>query len=154
MASDIDNDGFVEIVCGTSAGRLYVWKTKGSPDMIEWGSCRANPQNTGEYGKVIYPKLAKNESYSDPYTIDHDFYVVGNVTFTNTISVASHCKIIVWENGVLNIDGAVLDNARIIVKPGGKINLINGGVIKPRDKNPFVLSNGGQLKIDHGKIMN
>ena len=45
MASDIDNDGFVEIVCGTSAGRLYVWKTKGSPDMIEWGSCRANPQN-------------------------------------------------------------------------------------------------------------
>ena len=55
---------------------------------------------------------------------------------------------------MLNIDGAVLDNARIIVKPGGKINLINGGVIKPRDKNPFVLSNGGQLKIDHGKIMN
>ena len=154
MASDIDNDGLVEIICGTSAGKLYVWKTKGSPDMIEWGSCRANPQNTGEYGKVIYPKLAKNELYSDPYTIDRDFYVVGNVTFTNAISVASHCKIIVWENGVLNIDGAVLDNARVIVKPGGKINITNGGVIKPRDKYPFVLSNGGQLKIAHGKIIN
>lgn len=55
---------------------------------------------------------------------------------------------------VLNIDGAVLDNARVIVKPGGKINLINGGVIKPRDEYPFMLLDGGQLKIDHGKIMN
>lgn len=154
MASDIDNDGFVEIICGTSAGRLYVWKTKGSPDLIEWGSCRANPQNTGEYGKIIYPKLAKNESYSEPYTIDRDFYVVGNVTFSDTVSVAPQSKIVVWGNGVLNIDGAIFDNARIIVKPNGKINLTNGGIIKPRDKNSFVISKGGLLRITNGKITN
>lgn len=35
---------------------------------------------------------------------------------------------------------------------GGKLNVINGAVINPRDNKPFVFSKGGQLKISHGTI--
>lgn len=154
MACDIDNDGFTEIICGTLKGRLYVWKTKGNPEKIEWGSYRANPQNTGEYGKIVYPKLVDNEIYSSSYTIERDFYVMGNVTFSDTVSFAPHRKIVVWRNGVLNIDGATFNNARIVVKPGGRVNITDGTVIKLRDKNSFIVPKGAHLIINNGKIMN
>ena len=84
-----------------------------------------------------------------------DLYITGNsVTIKdNTLTFAPHRKIVVWRNGVLNIDGATLNNARIVVKPGGKLNITNGAVINPRDDNkPFAISKGGELKISNGTI--
>ena len=65
----------------------------------------------------------------------------------NTVSFAPYRKIVVWRDGVLNVDGATLNNARIVVKSGGKLNITNGGVINSRDNKSFVISKGGRLKI-------
>lgn len=154
-ASDIDNDGFTEIICGTESGRLYVWKTKGSPDDIEWGYSRGNPQNTGEYGKVYFPQFIRNESYSEPYTVAQDLYVLGGqVTFSDTVSFESNRKIVVWETGVLNIDGAILNNARIVVKPGGRVNITNGSIINLRDPKSLIVPKGAQLRMANSRIIN
>lgn len=151
--SDIDNDGYLDIVCGTLGGRIFAFKTKGTVENLEWGYSRANPQNTGEYGKISYPTILKTGTYSKE-VLENDLYVTGNsVTIkNNTVTFAPHRKIVVWRDGVLNIDGATLNNARIVVRPGGKLNIINGAVINPRDNKPFVISKGGQLKISHGTI--
>ena len=155
IASDIDNDGFTEIICGTKSGRLYVWKTKGSPNDIEWGYSRGNPQNTGEYGKVSFPQFIRNESYSESYTVAQDLYILGGqVTFSDTVSFEPNRKIVVWETGVLNIDGAILNNARIVVKPGGRVNITNGSIINLRDPKSLIVPKGAQLRMANSRIIN
>lgn len=72
----------------------------------------------------------------------------------NTGTFAPHRKIVVWRDGVLNIDGATFNNARIVVKPGGRVNITDGTVIKLRDKNSFIVPKGAHLIINNGKIMN
>ena len=151
--SDIDNDGYLDIVCGTLGGRIFAFKTKGTVENLEWGFSRANPQNTGEYGKISYPTILKTGTYSEE-VLENDLYVTGNsVTIkNNTVTFAPHRKIVVWRDGVLNIDGATLNNARIVVRSGGKLNVTNGAVINSRDERSFVISKGGRLKISNGKI--
>lgn len=151
--SDVDNDGYLDMVYATLAGRIYVFKTRGLTENLEWGCSRANPQNTGEYGKITYPIILKTGTYSEEI-LEQDLYVTGNsVTIKdNTLTFAPHCKIVVWEDGVLNIDGATLNNARIVIKSGGKLNITNGGIINSRDNRPFVISKGARIKISNGKI--
>ena len=152
MAADIDGDGMTEIACGTTSGHLYVWKTKGSANDIEWGYSRGNVRNTGEYGQIVYPDIAYGGIYSSP-TLSRDLYVMGNsVTIEDTLDFEPSRKIVVWENGVLNIDGATLNNARIVVKPGGKVNITDGATINLRDAKSLVIPKGAQLKISKGVI--
>lgn len=70
----------------------------------------------------------------------------------NTATFAPHRKIVVWENGTLNINGATLNNARIVVKPGGRVNITNGAVVNLRDAKSFVVPKGAQLTISKGVI--
>lgn len=70
----------------------------------------------------------------------------------NTATFTPHRKIVVWRDGVLNIDGATLNNARIVVKPGGRVNITNGAVINLRDAKSFVVPKGAQLTISKGVI--
>lgn len=70
----------------------------------------------------------------------------------NTGTFAPHRKIVVWRDGVLNIDGATLNNARIVVKPGGKVNITDGATINLRDAKSLVIPKGAQLKISKGVI--
>lgn len=151
--SDIDNDGYLDIACGTLGGRIFAFKTKGTVENLEWGYSRANPQNTGEYGKISYPTILKTGTYSEE-VLEKDLYVTGNsVTIKdNTVTFVPHRKIVVFRDGVLNIDGATLNNARIVVRSGGTLNITNGGVINSRDNKSFVISKGGRLKISNGKI--
>lgn len=87
--------------------------------------------------------------------LERDLYVVGdNVTITDSLEFAPHHKIVVWGNGVLNIDGAILNNARIVVKPGGRVNVTNGAIINLRDAKSFVLPKGARLRVTNGKILN
>lgn len=154
MAEDIDGDGFTEIVAGTVASRLYIWKTKGNADYIEWGSARGNAQNTGEYGLVNYPQLVRTTTViSSDYDFEHDIYIVGGqLDITGNLTFPSHRKIVVWENGTLNINGATLNNARIVVKPGGKVNITNGATINLRDTKSLVVPKGARLNISQGVI--
>ena len=78
---------------------------------------------------------------------------MGNsVTIEDTLDFEPSRKIVVWENGVLNIDGATLNNARIVVKPGGKVNITDGATINLRDAKSLVIPKGAQLKISKGVI--
>ncbi len=70
----------------------------------------------------------------------------------DTLDFEPSRKIVVWENGVLNIDGATLNNARIVVKPGGKVNITDGATINLRDAKSLVIPKGAQLKISKGVI--
>lgn len=150
--SDINGDGCSDIVCGTQGGRLYLFGTKGDPDNIEWGYSRANPQNTGEYGKIQYPIHLHFGQFSEA-TLNNDLYVMGNCTIINwELAFAPHTKIVVWENGVLNLHRATLNNARIVVKPGGRVNISNGTIINLRDTKSFVVPKGAQLSITNGTI--
>lgn len=152
LAADIDNDGLTELVVCASSGNMIAWKTKGLADCIEWGCSRANPRNTGEYGQIVYPDIVSAGMYSSS-TLSRDLYVMGNsVTIEETLDFEPSRKIVVWENGVLNIDGATLNNARIVVKPGGRVNITNGAVINLRDAKSFVVPKGAQLTISKGVI--
>lgn len=154
MAEDIDGDGFTEIVAGTEMARYYVWETKGNADYIEWGSARGNAQNTGEYGLVNYPQLVRTTTViSSDYDFEHDIYIVGGqLDITGNLTFPSHRKIVVWGNGTLNINGATLNNARIVVKPGGKVNITNGATINLRDTKSLVVPKGARLNISQGVI--
>lgn len=80
---------------------------------------------------------------------------MGNsVTIEETLDFEPSRKIVVWENGVLNIDGATLNNSRIVVKPGGRVNVTNGAIINLRDAKSFVLPKGARLRVTNGKILN
>ncbi len=154
LASDIDNDGYTELVVCASSGNMLAWKTKGLSNCIEWGCSRANSQNTGEYGQVSFPVIMAGGALDENVSVlNHDLYVIGNnVSITSSLTFAPHRKIVVWENGVLNIDGATLNNARIVVKPGGKVNINNGATINLRDAKSFVVPHGAQLEIEEGII--
>ena len=154
IAADVDNDGLTEIVTGTSSARFYIWETKGNASCIEWGSARGNAQNTGEYGLVNYPYLINNTTdISSNYEFEHDIYIVGgSLDITGNLTFPSHRKIVVWENGVLNINDATLNNACIIVKSGGKVNITNGSTINLRDEKSLVAPKGARLNILQGVI--
>ena len=156
LATDVDGDGYTEIAVCTYAGNMIVLKTNGSAENIEWGYSRGNPQNTGEYGQIVYPEVLSTGIFSASTSIlERDLYVVGdNVTITDSLEFAPHHKIVVWGNGVLNIDGAILNNARIVVKPGGRVNVTNGAIINLRDTKSFVLPKGARLRVTNGKILN
>lgn len=150
--SDIDGNGCSDIVCGTQGGRLYLFGTKGNPDNIEWGYSRANPQNTGEYGKIQYPRHLHSGQFSEA-TLDNDLYVMGNCAIINwELTFSPHTKIVVWENGVLNLHRATLNNTRIVVKPGGQIRISDGTIINLRDDKSFIVPKGAQLRITNGTI--
>ena len=97
--------------------------------------------------------LFDNMPYHYGYGVTvHDSKEVKRWAEKTTATFAPHCKIVVWEDGVLNIDGATLNNARIVIKSGGKLNITNGGIINSRDNRPFVISKGARIKISNGKI--
>ena len=139
---------------GTGSARFYIWETKGHASCIEWGSARGNAQNTGEYGLVNYPYLINNTTdISSNYEFEHDIYIVGgSLDITGDLTFPSHRKIVVWENGVLNINGATLNNARIIVKSGGNVNITNDATINLRDEKSLIVPKGARLNILQGVI--
>ena len=90
---------------------------------------------------------------SSDYDFEHDIYIVGGqLDITGNLTFPSHRKIVVWENGTLNINGATLNNARIVVKPGGKVNITNGATINLRDTKSLVVPTGARLNISQGVI--
>ena len=78
--------------------------------------------------------------------------VGGSLDITGDLTFPSHRKIVVWENGVLNINGATLNNARIIVKSGGNVNITNDATINLRDEKSLIVPKGARLNILQGVI--
>ena len=68
------------------------------------------------------------------------------------MNIADHKKIIVWDNGVMNLSGATVNNAKVIVKEGGTMNISNSSTVNLRDTKSFHVDKWGTLSIFSGKI--
>ncbi|OFY73765.1 MAG: hypothetical protein A2275_00320, partial [Bacteroidetes bacterium RIFOXYA12_FULL_35_11] len=57
LVADVDNDGKNELLFNAN-GKMYQYKTPGTPEKNEWPSFRCNPQNTGAYANpCIYSSI-------------------------------------------------------------------------------------------------
>jgi len=117
--SDIDNDGFNEIIISDSDCKTHVWKTTGDADKIEWGSYRANAQNTGEY--KIECKFSDDKTKEitgsnviwDTYKhIQGDLIIKtnANLSIQSKTTFVEGGKIIVEPGATLTVDGGFLTN--------------------------------------------
>ena len=68
------------------------------------------------------------------------------------MNIADHKKVIVWEDGVMNLSGATMNNAKVIVKDGGTMSLSNSSTINLRNTKSFQVDKGGTLSITSGTI--
>lgn len=152
LAADIDGDNKTELVIGENCGQMSVWKTKGNADKIDWGTARGNAQNTGSYEHIPYPERVFSYTYIIERTERNDLYVMGNaLNVNNTLNMDNH-KVIVWDNGVLNLNNASITNSKMIVKNGGELNISNNGEIRIGLNRSFKVDEGGKCTIASGKI--
>lgn len=149
---DIDGDGKNEIIGGSTV-QMYMWKTDGRPDRIEWGRSRYDQYNTGEYRS----ELCK-PTYIDFFTfwtgtreVCGDLLVLSKqLTIGNTDSsghrliMAPHTCIYVYPGAQLILDNASIENAKIRVFKDGEL------ILKSNAK--IWLSGTGSLQIDDGAL--
>lgn len=148
--SDVDGDGKNEIIAADKSGNIYAWKTNGKSTAIEWGRSRFDTGFTGEY----------IPHYEDPKVLTSSTEWVGGA-FTNDIIVRSGTfkipsgktlqmrdgyRIYVLEGGTLEVDGGTIQNADVLVKSGGTLNIKNNGGIH--------LNRYGKLNAEKGAIVN
>ncbi len=153
--TDIDNDGKNEIVLMTDK-IIYVWKTEGKSNCIEWGAARHDHLNTGEYGKTCLPEvIASNTVWNGESPCGSIFIQSGNFTVPSgtTLNLNSTSEIVVRSGGTLTIDGATINNAYIRALSGSHVVLKNGGTINLRNASDFIIDLGATLDYQSGAIM-
>lgn len=67
------------------------------------------------------------------------------------IEMGGNGTLTVESGGTLIIDGAKLSNAKLDLKPGATLRIINNGTIETR--NGFTAPVGATVEISHGKIL-
>lgn len=155
-ASDIDHDEKTEIITiDNNNSNVYVWKTNGNPNAIEWGSERHDSHNTGEYGTFCQPKLIRSSTVWDGVTPCGNI-IVQSGTFTipagKTMSLDKTSKIIIRSGGVLVVDGSTINNAYIWAQDGGQIILKNNATINLRSSGNFIIDKKAILDNQYSVI--
>lgn len=152
--ADIDNDGKNELV---ASGRrfMYVWKTPGDADKIEWGMDRHNIRNTGEYR--CPPKIIRtNTIWNQSYNLCGDLVVNSGVLTINsacTLRLNGDARLVVKKGATLKLDGGSIENADVSVENGGLIQILNYGKITLCKNGFFNVQEGGLLDYDLGEIL-
>lgn len=90
-------------------------------------------------------------------TMNQHFY--GNIRIINSgrlniqseIELMGNSRVIVESGSMLIIDGGVLSNVELDLKPGSTLRIINGGIIETRKG--FVAPVGAIVEIEHGEVM-
>lgn len=148
--SDVDGDGKNEIIAADKSGNIYAWKTNGKSTAIEWGRSRFDTGFTGEYiPHYEDPKVltASAEWGGGAFTND---IIVRSGTFKipsgKTLQMRDGYRIYVLEGGTLEVDGGTIQNADVLVKSGGTLNIKNNGGIH--------LNRYGKLNAEKGAIVN
>ena len=148
--ADINNDGYNEIVTTDQAGYVYAWKTDGKSTAVEWGRSRFDTGFTGEYiSHYEDPKVltASTEWGGGAFTND---IIVRAGTFKipsgKTLQMRDGYRIYVLEGGTLEVDGGIIQNADVLVKSGGTLNIKNNGGIH--------LNRYGKLDAEKGATVN
>ena len=148
--SDMDSDGKNEIIAVDNDGSICAWKTDGKSTAIEWGRSRFDTGFTGEYVPHYEdPKelTASTEWGGGAFTND---IIVRSGTFKipsgKTLQMRDGYRIYVLEGGTLEVDGGTIQNADVLVKSGGTLNIKNNGGIH--------LNRYGKLNAEKGAIVN
>ena len=96
---------------------------------------------------------------SKPCSLTRNECIYGNIVITETgqltiqgdIEMGGNGTLTVESGGTLIIDGAKLSNAKLDLKPGATLRIINNGTIETR--NGFTAPVGAKVEISHGKIL-
>lgn len=148
--SDVDGDGKNEIIAADKSGNIYAWKTNGKSTAIEWGRSRFDTGFTGEYiPHYEDPKVLTSSTEWGGGAFTNDI-IVRSGTFKipsgKTLQMRDGYRIYVLEGGTLEVDGGTIQNADVLVKSGGTLNIKNNGGIH--------LNRYGKLNAEKGAIVN
>lgn len=148
--SDVDGDGKNEIIAADKSGNIYAWKTNGKSTAIEWGRSRFDTGFTGEYVPHYEdPKVLTASAEWGGGAFANDI-IVRSGTFKipsgKTLQMRDGYRIYVLEGGTLEVDGGTIQNADVLVKSGGTLNIKNNGGIH--------LNRYGKLNAEKGAIVN
>lgn len=88
-----------------------------------------------------------------------DECIYGNIRITWTGQLTIQGNIEMWGNGTLTVEsggklimaGGKLTNAKLSLKPGSTLRILNDGIIETR--NGFKAPVGAKVEISHGKIL-
>lgn len=153
--ADIDGDGKNELVAADKSN-IYVWKTKGNAQIIEWGSERHDSWNTGEYRKICEPRLIlSNTTWNEGDPCGNVIVEKGTLTipYGKNLSLTDKTsKIIIRKGGTLVVDGGKVSNANVLALPGGRVELKNGGTIQLRQKGKVAIKEGATFLNLYGSI--
>lgn len=70
---------------------------------------------------------------------------MGNaLNVNNTLNMDNH-KVIVWDDGVLNLNNASINDTKMIIKNGGEMNISNNGEINLGVNRFFKVDEGGKM---------
>lgn len=159
---DVDGDGKNELIAG-SGNIIYMWKTNGSPNRIEWGKERHDSFNTGEYYPVCKPVWVDGpQNWRDTrelcgdLVVGSDTLVVGNggrLSIQEEKLVMNPDAFIVVRPGAsLVVDGGVIENAQIRVMKGGNLTVKNDGKIWLANRRKLKIEQGGTFNNLKGKV--
>ena len=151
VVEDADDDNKNELIaaCG---GNVYMWKTDGRSDRIEWGSYRYDCRNTGWYQSPPTTGI-KNSVTWTRWMGAYGCVVVesgGTLTVASRWTMNKSSSIIVKSGGHLIVKGTIM-NANIKVLPGGKLTMEGGNVLL-REKGECTVLNGAELDFQRGEI--
>jgi len=156
VIADLDGDGKSEISAGTGDKKIYVWKTNGDPNRIEWGSARHDARNTGEYFKVCDKTVINSDTlWSSNIDVCNDIVIVsGTLTLNSscTLNMNGSSTIIVRPGANLVIDGGIILNANIRAMSQSSVTIKNSGNVKIRKNGEFNILLGATFDNQQGII--
>ncbi len=151
--ADIDGDGKNEVVA-CSRSKMYVWKTPGSADGIEWGMDRHNICNTGEYACPARA-IRENTAWDQPYYSCGDLVVASGVLTLNsgcTLRMSPDAGVVVRPGASLVLNGGRIENADVRIQKGASIQLLNNGNIVLRKGGFFDVQKGAAADCRSGAV--
>ena len=154
--SDINNDGKNEIALGVDLW-MYLWKSNGKANNIEWGSFFHDQYNTAEYTRNCNStSIESNETWTSNHDFCGDLIVkTGTLTISNSnLTMGSSTTITVMSGASLIIDDANVLNANIRALSGSSVTIKNNGSIKLRSNAEFYTETGTVVDIPYGSVEN
>ncbi len=151
VVTDVDRDNVNELIAGYS-GNIYMWKTGGRADRIEWGSYRYDCRNTGWYRSPPTTGIRNSVTWTR-WMGAHGNVVIesgGTLTVASRWTMNKSSSIIVKSGGHLIVKGSIM-NANVKVLPGGKLTM-DGGSVSLRERGECTILSGAELNFQKGEI--
>lgn len=153
--ADVDNNGKNEIIAG-SGNKIYMWRTSGNSQSIEWGSERHDSHNTGVYHELCPPVIiTSNTTWTTNKNLCGDIIInSGTLTIASTciVTMSDYTRILVRSGGGLKVDAGKLINTSIKALSGSNVILKNNGYIKIREYGEFNINTGATYDYQYGTL--